>query len=65
MASYEDLIVLLHSGVCNLSRARVRELAKRAKRENLFPGLSYCQIMDLIVKDFGFVSWNHFCVDYK
>lgn len=47
------------------SRERVLKLAKVYKELGMFPQLSHMQKANKIVVDIGFVSWNHFCAEYK
>lgn len=45
--------------------SRIKELAKKWKKDGTFPGLCHGQLLDKAVKLCGFHSWNHFCAEIK
>lgn len=48
-----------------MNKSDVKRLAFDLQKRNVYPDLSYCQILDKISKDLGFQSWNHFCASIK
>lgn len=48
-----------------MTKSDVKRLAATLEKEGKYPDLTYCQLLNKIVVDLGYKSWNHYCAENK